>query len=396
MVFEIPKTEHIFATCPINHKKMNTTKKVKYDRNLPFNELPLLPPSDKILDTEVLLKWGKASRALAELNRNVLRLPNPLMLINTLALQEAKSSTEIENIFTTEDDLYKAISETVKEEQASGNIKEVLRYRESLWAGYKTIKKSGKVDEKTIIQIFKQIKNLSQGFRPAQSMVVIKRGNSELRPGETIYTPPRGKGVIEAKMKNFLEYLNDHEKYPTDPLIKMAVAHYQFEAIHPFIDGNGRTGRVLNLLYLVNEKLLEQPVLYLSKYIIDHKEDYYHLLAGVTQRQAWKPWLIYMLDAVEQSSIYSNRIIDEILAQMNSTLLHGKKNIKNYNKELNELLFSQPYIKAKKVGEFLSKTSRTTISKYMNDLVKHGILITKTDGKEVYYINHDLVRILNQ
>jgi Fic family protein len=171
---------------------MNMTKKTRYDRNKPYNELPLLPPAANVLDTEVLMKWGYASRALAELNRNVLRLPNPLMLINTLALQEARSSTEIENIFTTEDDLYKAISETVKEEQAKGSVKEVLRYRESLWAGYSTIQKSGKVNEKAVIQVFKQIKNLSQGFRPAQSMVVIKRGNSELRPGETIYTPPRG------------------------------------------------------------------------------------------------------------------------------------------------------------------------------------------------------------
>jgi Fic family protein len=374
---------------------MNTTKKVSYDRNKPFNELPLLPPDERIIDAAVLLKWGHASRALAELNRNVMRLPNPLMLINTLALQEAKSSTEIENIFTTEDDLYKAISETVKEEQAQGNVKEVLRYRESLWAGYLNIQKSGKVDEKTIIQIFKQIKNLSQTYRPPQSMVVIKRGNSQIKPGEIVYTPPRGKGVVEAKMKNLLVYLNDFKKYPVDPLLKMAIAHYQFEAIHPFIDGNGRTGRVLNLLYLVNQQLLAQPVLYLSKYIIEHKNDYYHLLAGVTQRQAWKPWLMFMLDAVEQSSRHSNRIIDEILEQMESTLVHGKKHLKIYNKELNELLFSQPYIKAKTIGEKLGKSSRTTITKYMGDLVKHGILTPKVDGKEVYYINHDLIRILN-
>jgi Fic family protein len=381
--------------CPIIDKNMNTTKKVKYDRNEPFNALPLLPPDDSIIDAEVLMKWGYASRALAELNRNVLRLPNPLMLINTLALQEAKSSTEIENIFTTEDDLYKAISETVKEEQAKGNVKEVLRYRESLWAGYKAIKKSGKIDEKSIVQVFRQIKNVSQGFRSAQSLIVIKRGNSEFRSGEIVYTPPRGKGVVETKMKNLISYLNDQKKYPLDPLLKMAIAHYQFEAIHPFTDGNGRAGRVLNLLYLVNQQLLAQPVLYLSNYIIEHKEDYYHLLAGVTQKQAWKPWLLFMLDAVEQSAKHSNTIIDDILKQMESTLVHGKKHIKNYNKELNELLFAQPYIKAKTVGAHLEKSSRTTITKYMADLVKHGILSSKVDGKEVYYINHDLIRILN-
>lgn len=381
--------------CPINNKNMNTSKKPPYDRNKPYNELPLLPPSNAIFDAEVLLKWGYASRALAELNRNVLRLPNPLMLINTLALQEARSSTEIENIFTTEDDLYKAISETVKEEQAKGNVKEVLRYRESLWAGYKAIQKNGKIDEKAIIAIGKQIKNTTQGIRPAQSMVVIKRGNSEHRAGEVVYTPPRGKGIVEAKMKNLISYLQDSKKYQTDPLLKMAIAHYQFEAIHPFSDGNGRAGRILNLLYLVNQQLLAQPVLCLSKYIIEHKDDYYHLLAGVTQRQAWKPWLIYMLDAVEQSAKHSNTVIDEILAQMEATLAHGKKKLKYYNKELNELLFSQPYIKARTVGEKLAKTSRTTITKYMAEMVKHGILTSKVEGKEIYYINADLIRILN-
>jgi Fic family protein len=365
---------------------------IKYDRKNPFNELPLLPPPESIIDMEVLLKWGYASRALAEFNKNILRLPNPHMLINTISLQEAKSSSEIENIFTTEDELYKAISQTVKEESTS--IKEVLRYREALWAGYKQITKSKKIDEKAIIKIFKQVKNSNEGIRPPQSLVVIKRGQSEHRSGEIIYTPPRGKGVVENKLKNLVLFLNDNKKYPIDPLLKMIIGHYQFEAIHPFSDGNGRTGRIINLLYLVNQNLLSHPVLYLSKYIIENKEDYYFKLGAVTQRKAWKPWLLFMLEAVEQTAKHSNGIIDDIILQMESTHKYAKTKIKWHNKDVNELLFSQPYIKAKTIGEAVGKTSRTTITKYMGELVKHGILSSKTEGKEVYYLNNDLLRIL--
>lgn len=367
---------------------------VKYDRKNPFNELPLLPPPESIIDMEILMKWGYASRALAELNKNILRLPNPGMLINTLSLQEARSSTEIENIFTTEDELYKAISETVKEENANSSVKEVLRYREAMWAGYHQITKTGKINEKAIIKIFKEVKNTNEGIRPPQSLVVIKRGQSEFRSGEVVYTPPRGRGIIENKMKNLVSYLNDHKKFATDPLLKMVIAHYQFEAIHPFTDGNGRTGRILNLLYLVNQKLLSHPVLYLSKYIIENKDEYYFTLGAVTQRKAWKPWILFMLEAIERTSRHSNGMIDDIVAQMESTYLQGRSAIGWYSKEVNELLFSQPYVKAKLIGDAVGKTSRTTLTKYMNELVGQGILSKKTDGRDVYFLNNDLLRIL--
>ena len=370
------------------------TKVAPYDRKKPFNELPLLPPSSEIIDKDVLLRWGHASRALAELNKNILRLPNPSMLINTLSLQEAKSSSEIENIFTTEDELYKAVSDSVKESNMKPATKEVLRYREALWTGYHNIMKSEKIDQKSIVTIYQQIKNTKAGIRPPQSEVVIKRGNSELKAGELIYNPPIGKGVVEEKLKNLLRYLNEQDADNTDPLIKMAIAHYQFEAIHPFTDGNGRTGRILNLLYLVNQGLITHPVLYLSKYIIENKDDYYFNMAAVTQRKSWKNWIIYMLMAVEQTAKHTNQVIDSIVSQMKSTLEYGKQEIKWYSKELNEALFTQPYIKPKIIGALFGRTSRTTLTKYMTELTKAGILTPKEDGKEVYYINNDLIRIL--
>src|SRR5690606_1639782 len=167
-----------------------------------------------------------------------------------------------------------------------------------------------------------------------------------------------------------------------------------FEAIHPFPDGNGRTGRILNLLYLVSKDLLDQPVLYLSKYIIVHKDDYYYNLGAVTQRGAWKSWILYMLDAVEKTSLLTNQLISSILDQMDTTLEHGKSTIKWYTKEVNELLFSQPYIKPKLIGDVLQISSRTTLTKYFNELVAARILTPAKDGREVFYINEDLIRIL--
>jgi Fic family protein len=367
----------------------------KYDRNDPFNDLPLLPPSGEIEeDPEVLKKLVNTSRALAAVNINVLRLPDPNMLVNTIALQEAKTSTAIENIFTTEDELYKAISDSVQEEKADSATKEVLRYREALWAGYNDLKNKNGIDTKLVVKIFQQIKNSSLGFRSPQALVVIKRGQSEFRSGEVLYTPPRGEGVIEMLMDNLLEYLNDKGKYPTDPLLKMCIAHYQFEAIHPFQDGNGRTGRILNLLYLVSANLLSQPVLYLSKYILVNKDDYYFHLGGVTQRADWKNWVMYMLDAVEKTSLLTNNLINEILKQMEATLAHGKAHINWYDKEINEALFSQPYSKPKIIQKLTGVTSRTTLTRYMNDLVDARILSPKKDGKEIYYLNDDLIRIL--
>lgn len=369
---------------------------LKYDRTEPFNALPLLPPGNELEnDPEILKKLIKASRALASVNINIMRLPNPFILVNTIALQEAKTSTEIENIFTTEDELYKAISDSIKEENADPATKEVLRYREALWAGYRSMKGNNAIELPLIVNIFQQIKNSSAGIRPPQALVVIKRGLSEFRSGETIYTPPRGEGILERLMNNLIAYLNDDEVYPADPLLKMCIAHYQFEAIHPFQDGNGRTGRILNLLYLIQKGLLNQPTLYLSKYIIANKDYYYYYYLGtVTQKGSWKDWILFMLEAIEKTSDLTNNLINEILNQMAATLAHGKKVIRWYNSELNEAIFTQPYIKPSAIGNVLERTSRTTLTKYMGELVNAKILTAKKEGNEVYYLNDDLIRIL--
>lgn len=366
----------------------------KYDRNIPYNALPHLPLAEYKPDNQVFEKWGYASRALAELKSNIHRLPDPGMLVNTISLQEAKSSSEIENIFTTNDELYRAIAEKVKAEHLDPAVKEVLHYREALWSGYTNLKNKEAFDMKSIISIYQQVKSTNEGIRSPHSQVVIRRGNSDLKPGEIVYTPPRGKGIIEQKMDNLLRYLNEQIAENEDPLMKMVIAHYQFEAIHPFSDGNGRTGRILNLLHLVKSNLLSLPVLYLSNYIIRNKDDYYYHLAGVTQRGAWKPWILFMLDAIEKTSINTNQTIDLIIDQMEACLAYGKKELKWYNKEVNEAIFSQPYIKPSIIGDITGRKSRTTLTAYMQELTRKRILSAKQVGKEVFYINNDLVRIL--
>lgn len=366
-----------------------------FDRTQPYNDLPFLPPAPGLYtDPEILQKLVVASRALATVNGHIRQLPNPDLLINTLALQEAKTSTAIENIFTTEDKLYKAISDTARGEQADPATKEVLRYREALWGGYQRLREHNEITLDLILTIVKQVKNTELPIRPAHAQVVIRRGQSDLRPGEIVYTPPRHDRLLPELLNNVIDYMRNDEEYPGDPLLKMCIMHYQFEAIHPFQDGNGRTGRVLNLLYLVKKGLLNQPVLYLSKYIITHKEDYYYLLGAVTQRGNWKEWILYLLDAVEQTAVLTQHVIEEILGQMEATLEQGKRNIKWYNKEVNEALFTQPYLKPRVVGEMMGKSSRTTLTKYMDELVKASIVSPKKEGKEVYYLNNNLIRIL--
>lgn len=365
-----------------------------FDRTQPFNQLAHLPPPEEIIDKDVLLQWGYASRSLAELDKNLHRLPDPAILVNTITLREAKSSSEIENIFTTNDELYKAISDSLKEEIASSATKEVLRYREALWAGYHSIRETQMITSNTVIDVYQRVKDTTLKLRTPQSRVVIRRGNSEFRSGEIIYTPPRGGEIVKRLLDNFFEYLGSQDSYPTDPLIKMAISHYQFEAIHPFSDGNGRTGRILNLLYLVNQGLLALPVLYLSKYIIENKDEYYFRLGAVTQRGDWKSWLLYIMNAVKFTATYTNNLIDDIVNQMEATLEYSKAKLKWYNKEVNETLFMQPYIKPALLNQVLNRTSRTTLTKYMTELTHLGILSPKKDGKEVYYINNDLLRIL--
>ncbi len=261
-----------------------------FDRNRPFNDLPPLPPSTELESKAILKKAISASRALAELKGMAERMPNQAMLIDSLVLQEARASSEIENILTTNDEIFKAASD--ESLPASGEAKEVLRYRQALNHGFRQIK-SRPLATGLFIEIAQLIKQTDFGLR---RMPGTRIANSR---GETIYTPPEGEAVIRDKLRELENFM--HADDGLDLLVKMALVHYQFEAIHPFTDGNGRSGRILNILYLVDRGLLNLPVLYLSRYIIDHKAAYYEGLRRVTEEGAWGDWLLYMLDAVEQT-----------------------------------------------------------------------------------------------
>lgn len=370
------------------------SKLIPYDRNQPYNHLPLLPPPDeKIITIEILQVLNKANKALAELKGLAGKLPNQSMLVNTIALREAKASTEIENIFTTDDELYKALSGS--DTSLKGNTKEVLRYRQALWTGYKIIREQGEITTDLIINIYREIKQVQDGIRPSQTETVIKKRGSGSLLGAVVYTPPRGEKEIKQKLDNLIEYLNDDNKYPYDPLIKLAVAHYQFEAIHPFRDGNGRTGRILNVLLMLQKQLLDFPVLYLSAYIINNKDEYYEYLNKVTTRRNWNYWIRYMLNAIEETSLYTINKINEIDRMFQSTmeLVHAK--LPHIRKEVVENIFDQPYISPKKL---LSQNIKSinTAKKYLEQMQKLGILIPEKIGKEIVYLNIDLFNLLSE
>ena len=363
-----------------------------FSRTKPFNQLPLLPPEDnKIFTKEVLLSLANAHRSLGKLDGMSKQLPNPLMLVNTISLQEAKSSSEIENIFTTDDELYKAISTT--DTSISPAAKEVLRYRESLWTGVKRIREHKRIDLNTIIQIYQNIKQTQTGIRSEHTNTRIIRGGKRISGGEVVYTPPRGDRILNELLNNCLVYINNDRQFDFDPLLKMAISHYQFEAIHPFPDGNGRTGRILNLMILLNKGLLTYPILYLSKFIINNKDSYYHYLNGVSARGDWERWLIYMLTAVNETADYTVMKIEEIMQQFEETRKHVDKHFPKLDYAVLEAIFTQPYIKAIHIVSEKIK-SRNTARKYLDKLCEIRVLELRHIGNENVYINNDLVRIL--
>ncbi len=367
---------------------------IPYDRNKPYNNLPILPPDDKeVINIEVLQALNKANKALAELKGLAQKLPNQSMLVNTIALREAKASTEIENIFTTDDELYKSL--TLNESALTGNAKEVLNYRQAMWIGYNKITQKGKFDTDSLIEIYQEIKQVRDGIRPSQTETVINKRGSGLLGGEVIYTPPRGEKVIQEKLNNLLDYINNDLKFNYDPLIKLAVSHYQFEAIHPFRDGNGRTGRILSILLMVQKNLLEVPILYLSAYIIREKQNYYDLLNNVTTRKKWKKWIMYILKAIEETSIYTINKINEIDRLFNNTLKLTSEKLPHLRKETIEKIFEQPYTSPKKLMDNNIKSLNTS-KKYLGQLEELGIMIPKKIGKEIVYLNIDLYNLLSE
>jgi Fic family protein len=369
--------------------------KINPDRTKPWNDLPDLPLKEDLVESiEVLKKLGDAKAALARLQGRSALIPNQGLLINSISLQEAKSSSAIENIFTTDDELYKAFSD--QQGQVSGPSKEVLRYREALWSGYSMLNSNPVFSQDYFIRIFQEIKQTQDGIRPAFLQTTIKKGGTDPQAGQIIYTPPRGKGIIEKKLDNLIQFVNDDKQFPMDHLLKMAIAHFQFEAIHPFRDGNGRAGRVFNIHYLTSKGLLDFPILYLSRYILDHKVDYYSGLEGVSQRGNWKDWLLFMLRAVEFTSKITYNKINDIVSTKDAILAHVRSEGKFQQvTELVEFIFTQPFTKVNHLtdaGLFAEKTAR----KYLNQLCDMQVLELKSIEGKHYYLNLELYRILSE
>ena len=349
------------------------------------NELRYLPPEGDIESKTVLKQLNKATRALAELKAYAEVIPNKEILISTIALQEAKASSEIENIITTNDSLYKAMATT--ESKIDANTKEVLQYREALWYGVKLIEEKELITTNMIIEIQQILEGNRSGIRKLPGTAL-----KNALTGETVYTPPSGEELIRKLLANLEEYYNIPDDI--DSLIKLAVTHYQFEAIHPFYDGNGRTGRILNILYLLKEGLLDSPILYLSSYIIRNKKEYYEFLNKVTKDNDWESWIIYMLKAIEFTSKETLRTAKEIKNLIDATIDFVKeKEPKIYSKELIEFIFKEVYLKANQLVDN-GLSSRKTVVKYLKALEEIGVLQSEKVGREVIYINTALFNLL--
>jgi Fic family protein len=353
----------------------------------PFNDLPLLPPRAPIETEPVLKAVIRASRSLAELKGRTRTVPNAAILLNTIALQEARASSEIENIYTTSDELYRGLS--TDSPDLSPHAKEVLHYNEALWHGAQALHKNRALTADLAIEIVNTIKADRPGIRTDSTAQLINRAT-----GEVVYTPPQGEQRIRALLANLEHFLNTAED-GLDPLVKLAVMHYQFEAIHPFPDGNGRTGRILLILYLLQQRLLEQPILFLSRYIIEHKSLYYQHLRDVTERGAWVPWVLFVLRAVEstaETTVLKIEAIGDLMVQM---VEEGRLKLpkRTFSKELIEQLFVRPYCKIRHLEE-AGLGNRVSASRYLHDLADSGLVAKTRAGKEILFVNERLVKLL--
>ena len=351
---------------------------------VPYNNLPLLPPSVELETKKVLRAVITASRALAELNVKANEIPNQTILLNAITLQEAKDSSQIEHIFTTHDNLYQAFS--TDQNKLDPNTKEVLRYRKALWNGYKNLSKRP-LSTNTFISIVQTIKENNFGIRNFPGTKIVSNHN-------TIYTPPQGDQLIRNLLQNLETYI--HNKSSVDVLIRLAVMHYQFEAIHPFMDGNGRTGRIINILYLVEMGLLKSPILYLSKYILENKSEYNRYIHAVTENNEWENWILFILRGIEHTAFNTIRKIDQIRNLITLTTAQIKKN--NLPKtvgsnEFVDLLFEQPYCKVKFILD-RGIAKRHSASTYLKQLENINILISHKIGREILYLNRKLFEIL--
>lgn len=350
----------------------------------PYNLLPPLPPTREATETvEILKACIPARAALAELKQAGELIPNQTLLINLLPLLEAKDSSEIENIVTTTDKLFQYSQE---EQGADPATKEALRYRKALYEGFVQLQRKP-LCTNTAVEICCTLKGVDMDIRKVPGTII---GNHNT--GETIYTPPCGEDIIRNLLANWENYL--HTDDDSDPLVRMAVSHYQFEAIHPFHDGNGRTGRILNVLYLIEQQLLTLPILYLSHYIVRHKNDYYRLLTQVTRTGEWHEWIIFMLNGVEQVSSWTCEKIAAMRKLITLTEQHVKQQLpKIYSHELVQIIFEQPYCRISNLVE-KNIAKRQTASLYLKQLVEIGVLQEKTAGNEKLFLNPRLLRLM--
>ena len=350
--------------------------------------LQKLPLKKDFYNKEIIKKLISANRALAELNWVSQKIPNQNILINSLSLQEAKDSSEIENIVTTHDELYKAEADKT---YLSNEIKEVVNYKDALLYGFNNVKKTWLLLNKDILKIQEILEKNTAWFRTQAGTKLLND-----KTWETIYTPPQNIEEIQDLMTNLEQYINNSELEDLDPLIKLALIHHQFESIHPFYDGNGRTWRIINILYLVLNDLLDLPILYLSNYIIKNKAEYYRLLQEVREKWNWEDWVLYMLDAIEKTSIDTMNIIKNIWDLMWNTKKSLKENLpKIYSKDLLEIIFSNPYTKI----DFLVKDlwiTRKTSAKYLNELLEAWYMKLEIRKKEKYFINIELYELLKK
>jgi len=359
-----------------------------YDRYNPYNDLPDLTSAGFIESPELLKQLVKASRYLGELSGLCASIPDPQLLINTIVLQESKDSSAIENIVTTQDELYKAASE---HESASHAAKEVLNYREALYIGLKKMKsQEDLLLTNTMVEIVQTIKQNKAGIRNSPGTSLKNAIN-----GEVIYTPPCCEDIIREKLASLEQFINDPSLSEFDPLIKMALIHYQFEAIHPFSDGNGRTGRIVNALYLVQQKLISQPVLYLSSYIVKYKAEYYQLLKAVTEKNNWHDWIMYMLTALIETAQLTTHKIRSMLALKEDFEIKMKETLgSSFSYELLKLMFTLPYLKIE-ILESKGIAHRQTASSWLKKLTDAGIVKPQKIGRTTYYVNYRLMEVLS-
>ena len=340
----------------------------------------MLPPDIELETKAVLKQLTKAHRALSELKGYANMIPNKNILINAVLINEAKDSSEIENIITTHDELFKAIT---VENYKSPAAKEVVNYRAALWHGYTLVSEKEMITSNMLIEIQQLIILNRAGIRK-QACTVLKNEGT----GEIVYTPPVGEQEILKLLANLETYINSDDE--TDPLMKLAVIHYQFEAIHPFYDGNGRTGRILNILYLVLKGLLDSPILYLSKYIIRNKPDYYRLLNEITKTGRWEEWILYVIAGIEETATETLNLVKSIDAYINQTAAEIKQALPDlYSRELVELLFFEFYTKNSYLIDGLGISRRTAYT-YLSKLLEKGFLQEKKVGKAKIYFNEGL------